>query len=84
MSAHGVGGVRRPLFSEAYTRLIYEGIKTSNKQLVILESDTHLILNEDLDRVLPEIFDILAQHSPLRSWIAEENGSKPTDPAGCR
>ncbi|MGZ8744143.1 MAG: alpha/beta fold hydrolase [Nocardioides sp.] len=49
-----------PLFSLSYTRQVYESIVAMDKELLVLESEVHLLFNEDLDVVLPPLLDRLA------------------------
>jgi alpha-beta hydrolase superfamily lysophospholipase len=49
-----------PLFPLSYTRQVYESIVAEQKELLIPESDVHLLFNEDLDVVLPPLLDRLA------------------------
>lgn len=48
-----------PLFSLSYTRQVYESIAAVHKELLILESEVHLLFNEDLDVVLPPLLERL-------------------------
>lgn len=55
-----VAGRGDPLFPLSYTRQVYESIVAPHKELLILESEVHLLFNEDLDVVLPPLLDRLA------------------------
>ncbi|ABL80572.1 MULTISPECIES: alpha/beta fold hydrolase [unclassified Nocardioides] len=48
-----VAGTRDRLFPLAYMRAVYERIEAPAKDLLLVESDQHLLFNEDLDAVLP-------------------------------
>ena len=56
-----------PLFPLSYTRQVYEGIVAPHKELLILESEVHLLFNEDLDVVLPPLLDRLAHLQGARA-----------------
>lgn len=56
-----VAGRGDPLFPLSYTRQVYESIVAPHKELLILESEVHLLFNEDLDVVLPPLLDRLAR-----------------------
>lgn len=49
-----------PLFPLRYTREVYEGIVAADKELLVLDSEVHLLFNEDLDVVLPPLLDRLS------------------------
>ncbi len=49
-----------PLFPLDYTQQVYESIVAPDKELLILESQVHLLFNEDLNVVLPPLLDRLA------------------------
>ena len=58
-----VAGRGDPLFPLAYTRLVYDRIIAPSKELLVLDSDVHLLFNEDLDAVLPPVLDRLTRLS---------------------
>jgi alpha-beta hydrolase superfamily lysophospholipase len=50
-----------PLFPLAYTREVYESIVAPRKELLVLDSDVHLLFNEDLEAALPPLLDRLTR-----------------------
>lgn len=56
-----IAGSGDPLFPLAYTREVYDSIVAPTKELLVVESDKHLIFNEDIDAVLPPLLDRLAR-----------------------
>jgi alpha-beta hydrolase superfamily lysophospholipase len=52
-----------PLFSLRYTRAVFDRIQAPAKQLVVVDSDKHLVLTEALDQVLPVLMPHLHGHS---------------------
>lgn len=56
-----VAGRGDPLFPLSYTQQVYESIVAPHKELLVLESEAHLLFNEDLDVVLPPLLDRLPQ-----------------------
>lgn len=56
-----VAGRGDPLFSLPYTRQVYDSIVAPTKELLIVDSDVHLLFNEDLDAVLTPLLDRLEQ-----------------------
>ncbi|KGJ78537.1 hypothetical protein GY21_06795 [Cryobacterium roopkundense] len=55
-----IAGRGDPLFPLSYTRDVYESIVAPHKELLILESQVHLLFNEDLDALLPPLLDRLS------------------------
>ena len=55
-----VAGRGDPLFPLPYTRQVYESIVAPSKELLILESQVHLLFNEDLELALPPLLSRLA------------------------
>jgi pimeloyl-ACP methyl ester carboxylesterase len=55
-----VAGRGDPLFPLPHTRQVHESIVAPHKELLILDSEAHLLFNEDLDVVLPPLVDQLA------------------------
>ena len=53
-----------PLFPLAYTEEVYARIAAASKELVVVDSDAHLLFNEDLDAVLPVLQDRLSSLVP--------------------
>jgi alpha-beta hydrolase superfamily lysophospholipase len=58
-----VAGRGDPLFPLAYTRQVYERIVAPSKELLVVDSDVHLLFNEDLDAVLPPLLNRLTRLS---------------------
>ena len=58
-----IAGRGDPLFPLSYTRQVYGRIVAPSKELLIVDSDAHLLFNEDLDAVLPPLLDRLARLS---------------------
>ncbi|MGZ5405079.1 MAG: alpha/beta fold hydrolase [Nocardioides sp.] len=56
-----VAGRGDPLFPLSYTRQVYESIVAPHKELLVLDSEVHLLFNEDLDVVLPPLLDRLGR-----------------------
>lgn len=56
-----IAGRGDPLFPLAYTNAVYESIVAPRKELIVVESNVHLLFNEDLDLALPPILDQLSQ-----------------------
>ncbi|MGY1708589.1 alpha/beta fold hydrolase [Geodermatophilus sp. SYSU D00758] len=54
-----IAGRGDPLFPLTYTRQVHERIVAPGKELLVVDSDAHLLLNEDLDAVLPPLLDRL-------------------------
>ncbi|HEY0905340.1 MAG TPA: alpha/beta hydrolase, partial [Marmoricola sp.] len=48
-----------PLFSLEYTRQVYERIAAPSKELVVIDSDRHLIFIEDLDVTIDALLPLL-------------------------
>lgn len=59
-----IAGERDPLFPLAYTRQVYDGIVAPAKELLILDSERHLLFNEDIETVLPPLLERLAALCP--------------------
>lgn len=56
-----VAGSGDPLFSLAYTKQVFERITAPSKELVVFDSDNHLLFNERLDLVLKPVADIITR-----------------------
>ena len=54
-----------PLFSLAYTRAVFDRIEAPAKDLLVVDSDHHLIFTEALDAVLPALVPRLRAHTPI-------------------
>jgi alpha-beta hydrolase superfamily lysophospholipase len=59
-----VAGRGDPLFPLTYTQQVYERIVAPDKELLVIDSDAHLLFNEDLGAVLPPLLDRLSRLSP--------------------
>lgn len=58
-----------PLFPLAYTEQVFDRIVAPAKELVVIDSDVHLLFNEDIDRVLPPLLDRLTRlTAPAALW----------------
>ena len=70
-----------PLFPLTYTQQVYERIAAPRKELLVLESDVHLLFNEDLEVVLPPL---LARLESLRTTASATTPARlaPPDIAG--
>ena len=55
------------LFPLSYTRAVYESIVAPHKEMLVVESDVHLLFNEDLEVVLPPILDMLSSTALFHS-----------------
>lgn len=62
-----VAGRGDPLFPLSYTRQVYASIVAPHKELLILDSEVHLLFNEDINVILPPLVDRLAhlQRAPI-------------------
>ncbi|MGY1735041.1 alpha/beta fold hydrolase [Geodermatophilus sp. SYSU D00684] len=60
-----VAGRGDPLFPLSYTRLVYDRIVAPRRELLVVDSDVHLLFTEALDAVLPAVLDRLARLSPV-------------------
>ncbi len=60
-----------PLFPLAYIREVYGRIAAPHKELLVLDSDVHLLFNEDLATVLPPLLE------RLRAVVSPERGAPP-------
>jgi alpha-beta hydrolase superfamily lysophospholipase len=58
-----VAGRGDPLFPLTYTRQVYDRIVVPDKELLVVDSEVHLLFNEDLDAVLPPLLDRLMRLS---------------------
>lgn len=56
-----VAGRGDPLFPLTYTQRVYARIVAPDKELLIVDSDAHLLFNEDLGAVLPPLLDRLSR-----------------------
>lgn len=56
-----VAGSGDPLFPPRYTQQVFGTIVAPHKELLVLESEVHLLFNEDLDVALPPLLDRPAQ-----------------------
>ncbi|MGY1782588.1 alpha/beta fold hydrolase [Geodermatophilus sp. SYSU D01036] len=56
-----VAGRDDPLFPLSYTRLVYDRIVAPHRELLVVDSEVHLLFTEDLDAVLPPLLDRLAR-----------------------
>lgn len=65
-----IAGRGDPLFPLSYTRQVFGRIVAPHKDLLVVDSDVHLLFNEDLDTVLPPLLQRLHAVSP----IEEEGG----------
>jgi pimeloyl-ACP methyl ester carboxylesterase len=59
-----ITGSGDPLFPMSYTRSVYGRIVAPSKELLVVDSDAHLLFNEDLDAVLPALLDRLGLPAP--------------------
>jgi hypothetical protein len=50
-----------PLFPLAYTEQVFARIAAPSKELLVVDSDAHLLFNEALDAVLPPLLDRLTR-----------------------
>jgi len=48
-----------PLFPLTYTERVFDRIVAPHKELVVVDSDVHLLFNEDIDAALPPLLDRL-------------------------
>lgn len=58
-----IAGRGDPLFPLTYTRQVYRRIVAPSKELLVVDTDVHLLFNEDLDAVLPPVLDRLMRLS---------------------
>jgi alpha-beta hydrolase superfamily lysophospholipase len=56
-----VAGRGDPLFSLAYTRQVFDRIAAPDKELVVFDTDHHLLFNETLPLVLGPVADIVTR-----------------------
>ena len=70
-----------PLFDLAYTRQVFQRIEAPTKELLVLDSDEHLIFSEALDVVLPVLVPKLKSAAAAATAQA---GSSPQTPASMR
>jgi pimeloyl-ACP methyl ester carboxylesterase len=54
-----IAGRGDPLFPLAYTREVFGRVVVPRKELLVVDSDVHLLFNEDLGAVLPPLLDRL-------------------------
>ncbi|HEX6934722.1 MAG TPA: alpha/beta fold hydrolase [Streptosporangiaceae bacterium] len=59
-----IAGRGDPLFPLAYIREVYDRIVAPRKDLVVVDSDAHLLFNEDLATVLPPLLERLQAVAP--------------------
>jgi alpha-beta hydrolase superfamily lysophospholipase len=59
-----IAGRGDPLFPLRYTRQVFARIVAPRKELLIIDSDVHLLFNEDIEGVLPPLLDRLATVAP--------------------
>jgi alpha-beta hydrolase superfamily lysophospholipase len=64
-----IAGRRDPLFPLAYTREVFDRLVAPDKELLVVDSDVHLLFNEDLDAVLPPLLDRLQGVSSHRTAV---------------
>lgn len=62
-----IAGTGDPLFSLAYTKQVFARIEAPSKELLVLESDHHLIFNEALDVAVPAVLRVLRLLAPSPS-----------------
>lgn len=53
-----------PLFPLRYTQEVFERIVAPTKELVVIDSDVHLLFNEDIDEALPPLLQRLELADP--------------------
>ena len=56
-----------PLFPLAYTEQVFASIVAPDKELLVIDSDVHLLFNEDLYAVLPHLLARLRALTPTRT-----------------
>jgi alpha-beta hydrolase superfamily lysophospholipase len=59
-----IAGRGDPLFPLAYIRQVFDRLVAPHKELLILDSDVHLLFNEDLTIVLPPLLERLRAVAP--------------------
>ena len=59
-----IAGRGDPLFPLTYTRQVHARIVAPEKELLVVDSDAHLLFDEDLDTVLPPLLDRLSGLRP--------------------
>ena len=59
-----IAGRGDPLFPLAYIREVYDRVVAPRKELLVLDSDVHLLFNEDLATVLPPLLERLQAVAP--------------------
>lgn len=64
-----IAGRRDPLFPLAYTRQVFDRLVAPDKELLVVDSEVHLLFNEDLDAVLPPLLDRLQAMSLHRTTL---------------
>lgn len=62
-----IAGRGDPLFPLAYTRTVFDRIVAPHKELLVLDTDVHLLFIEDLDTVMPPLLERLQTMSPTRA-----------------
>jgi alpha-beta hydrolase superfamily lysophospholipase len=72
-----VAGSADPLFSLDYTRIVFARIAAPAKELVVFDTDHHLLFNECLPQVLPRVAELITGLDAQRAGQAGETG--PTD-----
>lgn len=68
-----LAGSGDPLFSLEYIRQVFDRIDAPAKELLVIDSDRHLLFNEALDQVLPILVPRLLAHAPA---TAGESGQR--------
>lgn len=66
-----IAGRGDPLFPLGYIRQVFGQIAAPQKDLLIVDSDAHLLFNEDLDAVLPVLLPRLHAVRPLRGEVGK-------------
>jgi hypothetical protein len=66
-----IAGRGDPLFPLAYIRQVFGRVVAPRKELLVLDSDVHLLLNEDLGTVLPSLLE------RLRAVVPADEGAPP-------
>jgi pimeloyl-ACP methyl ester carboxylesterase len=69
-----IAGRGDPLFPLSYTRQVFGQIVAPRKDLLVVDSDVHLLFSEDLDTVLPPLLRRLHAVSPM---VGEGGGYAP-------
>jgi alpha-beta hydrolase superfamily lysophospholipase len=59
-----LAGSADPLFSLAYTKQVFARLAAPKKELVVVESDQHLLFVDDLDVAVPAVLRVLTKATP--------------------